>query len=93
MATTADVVADVRAIADGWRAERKERQARRSLDQADFDHHGYGKVVATSKDMEVDLVRMETIKKKTTKTLTPVGFSYKVVRGQTSIKGVNGPDA
>ena len=41
--------------------------------------------------MEVDLVRMETIKRKTTKTLSPQGFSYKVARGQTSIKGVNGP--
>jgi alkylation response protein AidB-like acyl-CoA dehydrogenase len=35
--TTADVVADVRAIADDWRADRKERQGRRHLDQADFD--------------------------------------------------------
>ena len=35
--TTADVVADVRAIAEDWRADRKERQGRRHLDQADFD--------------------------------------------------------
>ena len=37
MSTTADVVADVRAIAEGWRADRKERLARRHLEQADFD--------------------------------------------------------
>ena len=36
VSTTADVVADVRALADEWRDERKERQARRHLDQADF---------------------------------------------------------
>jgi alkylation response protein AidB-like acyl-CoA dehydrogenase len=35
--TTADVVADVRTIAEDWRADRKERQGRRHLDQADFD--------------------------------------------------------
>ena len=35
--TVADVVADVRALADEWRADRKERQGRRHLDQADFD--------------------------------------------------------
>jgi alkylation response protein AidB-like acyl-CoA dehydrogenase len=37
VSTTADVVAEVRTIAEGWRAERKERQARRHLEQADFD--------------------------------------------------------
>jgi alkylation response protein AidB-like acyl-CoA dehydrogenase len=37
MTTTADVVADVRALAEDWRADRKERQGRRHLDQADFD--------------------------------------------------------
>lgn len=37
VATIADVVGEVRAIADGWRGERKERQARRHLEQADFD--------------------------------------------------------
>ena len=35
--TTADVVSDVRTIAADWRADRKERQARRHLDRADFD--------------------------------------------------------
>ena len=35
--TVADVVADVRAVAADWRADRKERQARRHLEQADFD--------------------------------------------------------
>ncbi len=37
MSTTADVVSEVRAVAADWRADRKERQARRHLDQADFD--------------------------------------------------------
>jgi alkylation response protein AidB-like acyl-CoA dehydrogenase len=37
VSTTADVVANVRAIAQSWREERKERQARRHLEQADFD--------------------------------------------------------
>src|SRR5919107_6365912 len=35
--TTADVVSDVRTIATDWRADRKERQARRHLERADFD--------------------------------------------------------
>jgi alkylation response protein AidB-like acyl-CoA dehydrogenase len=35
--TTADVVAGVRAVAEEWRADRKARQARRHLEQADFD--------------------------------------------------------
>jgi alkylation response protein AidB-like acyl-CoA dehydrogenase len=37
VATSADVVSNVRAVADEWRGARKERQARRSLDRADFD--------------------------------------------------------
>jgi alkylation response protein AidB-like acyl-CoA dehydrogenase len=35
--TIADVVSEVRSIAADWRGDRKERQARRHLDQADFD--------------------------------------------------------
>jgi len=61
------------------------------VDQADFDHHGYGKVVASKSGLQCDLVRMETIKRKSTKTLPVDGFSYKVDRGQKSIKGQNGP--
>lgn len=35
--TTPEVVSDVRTVAGDWRADRKERQARRHLDRADFD--------------------------------------------------------
>ena len=67
------------------------RQINPWVDQADFDHHGYGVVEASTKGLQCDLVRMDTIKKKTTKTLPGADFSYKVVRGQTSIKGQHGP--
>lgn len=63
------------------------------VDQADFDHHGYGRVVATPSAFDCQLVRLETIKKKTTRTLPGTGWRYRVARGQTSIKGVNGPPA
>jgi hypothetical protein len=43
--------------------------------------------------LQCDLVRLETIKQKTTKTLPGADFSYKVARGQTSIKGQHGPAA
>jgi alkaline phosphatase D len=61
------------------------------VDNADFDHHGYGKIVASKSSLQCDFVRMDTIKKKTTKTLPTTGFSWKVDRGQKSIKGQNGP--
>jgi alkaline phosphatase D len=63
------------------------------VDQADFDHHGYGLVEATDKTFDVTLKRVPTIKKKSTATLPATGFRYTVARGQTSIKGVNGPPA
>jgi alkaline phosphatase D len=63
------------------------------VDTADFDHHGYGTVVASKTGLQCDLVRLETIKQKTTKTLPGADFSYKVARGQTSIKGQHGPAA
>ncbi|MCW2991184.1 MAG: hypothetical protein JWM73_1778 [Solirubrobacterales bacterium] len=63
------------------------------VDAADFDHHGYGKVVASKTGLQCDMVRMETIKKKTTKTLPGTDWSYKVARGQKSIKGQHGPAA
>ncbi len=61
------------------------------VDQADFDHHGYGLVEATDKTFDVTLKRLQTIKKRSTATLPATGFRYSVARGQTSIKGVNGP--
>ena len=56
------------------------------VDQADFDHHGYGKVVATKDAFDCEMVRMQTIKKKTTAKF-PDGMHYRVARGQQSIKG------
>jgi alkaline phosphatase D len=63
------------------------------VDQADFDHHGYGVVTATRKTFECTLKRVQTIKHRSTATLPTTGFRYEVHRGQRSIKGVNGPPA
>ena len=57
------------------------------VDNADFDHHGYGKITARKDGLTSELVRLDTIKKKSTKTLPTKGFKYEVARGQTSIKG------
>ncbi len=61
------------------------------VDQADFDHHGYGRIVASKDGLKCDLVRVAGIKRRSTARLSRTGFSYDVKRGQTSIKGVNGP--
>jgi alkaline phosphatase D len=61
------------------------------VDQADFDHHGYGVVKADAKAFDVTLQRVPSIKKKSSAKLPTTGFRYTVARGQTSIKGVNGP--
>ena len=63
------------------------------VDQADFDHHGYGLVKASRTAFDCRFRRMTTIKKRTRATLSDDGFRYSVARGQTSIKGVNGPAA
>ena len=57
------------------------------VDSADFDHHGYGKVVATKDAFDCEMVRMQTIKHKTTARLPATGMHYRVARGQQSIKG------
>jgi alkaline phosphatase D len=57
------------------------------VDTADFDHHGYGKVLATKDAFDCEMVRMQTIKKKTTAKLPSTGMHYRVARGQPSIKG------
>ena len=62
-------------------------------DQADLDHHGYALVTATQDRFDCDLVRMQTIKRRSTAKLPSQGFTYSLTRGQTSIKGVNGPAA
>jgi alkaline phosphatase D len=57
------------------------------VDGADFDHHGYGKVVATKDSFDCEMVRLQTIKRKSTAKLPSTGFHYRVARGQQSIKG------
>jgi alkaline phosphatase D len=57
------------------------------IDTVDFDHHGYGKVVATKDAFDCEMVRMQTIKKKSTAKLPSTGMHYRVARGQQSIKG------
>lgn len=63
------------------------------VDNADFDHHGYGVVEARPAGLDCKLVRMQTIKRKTTAVLPGNDFHYKVARGQKSIKGQHGPAA
>ena len=63
------------------------------VDQADFDHHGYGLAKVSRKAFDVTLKRVSTIKEKTTATEPSDGFRYRVERGQKSVKGVNGPAA
>jgi alkaline phosphatase D len=67
------------------------RGINRWVDVADFDHHGFGAVKATQQGFECEFIRCETIKQKSTALLPSAGFKYAVKRGQTSIKGVNGP--
>lgn len=63
------------------------------VDNADFDHHGYGVIEATSSGLESRFVRLQTIKRRSRARVAGDGFTYRVARGQTSIKGVNGPPA
>ena len=63
------------------------------IDQADFDHHGYGLVRASRTGFDCTFKRVATIKQRTRETLTTKGYRYHLVRGQKSIKGVNGPRA
>jgi alkaline phosphatase D len=61
------------------------RQINPWVDRADFDHHGYGRVVARRDRLTCDLVRLQTIKQRSTATLAPL--RYVVERGQRSITG------
>jgi alkaline phosphatase D len=63
------------------------------VDNADFDHHGYGVMEFSTKGMTSDFRRMQTIKKKSTALVGGDDFKYTVARGQTSIKGQRGPAA
>jgi alkaline phosphatase D len=69
------------------------RAANPWVDQADLDHHGYARVTATQQRLDCELVRMATIKRRSRAKLPSSGFTYSIARGQTSIKGVNGPAA
>jgi alkaline phosphatase D len=57
------------------------------VDSADLDHHGYGKIVATKDSLDCEMVRLQTIKKRSTAKLPSTGMRYHVARGQRSIKG------
>lgn len=61
------------------------------VDNADFDHHGFGSVVATPSGLTCEMVRMETIKQRTRKRLPSAGWTYHVEPGRPSIKGQHGP--
>jgi alkaline phosphatase D len=63
------------------------------VDQADFDHHGFGLVEVSRRGFDVTLKRVSTIKQRSRATETDAGFRWSVERGQKSIKGVNGPPA
>ena len=63
------------------------------VDQADFDHNGFGLVKVSRKGFDVSLKRVSTIKSKSTSTEPDGPFHYRVERGQKSVKGVNGPAA
>ena len=67
------------------------RSANPWADQADLAHHGYARVTATQQRFDCEFVRMATIKRRSRATLPSAGFRYSLTRGQTSIKGVNGP--
>ena len=61
------------------------------VDQADFDHHGYARVTATQKRFDCEFVRDGDDQAPLAGEAPVDGFRYSVARGQTSIKGVNGP--
>jgi alkaline phosphatase D len=63
------------------------------VDNADFDHHGFGEAVATRDTLTCRMVRMDTIKQRSRTTLPAADWSYVVRRGAPSIKGQNGPAA
>jgi alkaline phosphatase D len=63
------------------------------VDQADLDHHGYGRVTASQTAFDCEFVRVQTVKRRSRAQLPSAGFRWSVGRGQRSIKGVNGPAA
>ncbi|QEC46291.1 hypothetical protein FSW04_00995 [Baekduia soli] len=63
------------------------------VDNADFDHHGFGAVTATQEGLTCELVRMQTIKKRSSARLPSADWTYHVARGAPSVKGQHGPPA
>jgi alkaline phosphatase D len=63
------------------------------VDNADFDHHGFGSVTASPSGFTCEMVRMDTIKKKSTRKLPSADWTYHVTPGSPSIKGQHGPKA
>jgi alkaline phosphatase D len=63
------------------------------VDNADFDHHGFGSVTASASGFSCEMVRMDTIKKKSTKKLPSADWTYRIAPGSPSIKGQHGPAA
>jgi alkaline phosphatase D len=61
------------------------------VDNADFDHHGFGSVTATTKGLTCEMVRMQTIKRRTTAKLPSAEWTYRIAPGSPSIKGQHGP--
>jgi len=61
------------------------------VDQADFDHHGFGLVNVSPREFDVRFKRVSTIKSRTRATEPDAPFRYAVERGQKSVKRVNGP--
>jgi alkaline phosphatase D len=50
---------------------------------ADIDHHGYGRVKATRDAFECEMVRLQTIKRRSAATLPRDPFRYRLERGRT----------
>ncbi|MBI5106061.1 MAG: alkaline phosphatase D family protein [Solirubrobacterales bacterium] len=61
------------------------------VDNADFDHHGFGEATLTANAFTCQMVRMDTIKKRSRKKLSGAEWKYVVQRGNPSIKGQHGP--
>jgi len=57
------------------------------VETADFDKHGYGLVAADQKSFDCTLVRMSTIKQKTTKTESTKGFRWRIPSGAVGTQG------
>jgi alkaline phosphatase D len=55
------------------------------VDQGDFDHHGYGLAKVSSSTFDTQMVRMQTIKKRSQKTVG--GWHWKIPRGGVGTKG------